>query len=88
MPTGFDPVPTCRYDECVIHFQGINGSTATGCQANDGDPIRTPTKVLMPRLLARIEQGHLFISFRVKTVCLRPFITVTPSASETQITLI
>ena len=76
MPPGLDPPPPGLDEKGVVELQSDHSRTANRCQAEDMRPINTPGKVLVPVLLAQIEQWDSLASERIGGVSARSFVAI------------
>lgn len=71
----------------IVQPESDNCGPAAGCQANDFKTILTPTKMLLPCLLAWIEQRRVFARHWIKRVCFSALVAVAQRASQPKVLL-
>lgn len=77
MPAGHHPATTRTCQEIVVEFECQNRSPSAARLPMNEQTIFTPLKMLLPLLLARIEDAHAFAGFWIEVVGLSRFVAVT-----------
>ena len=82
MPAGSYPATPHRDSDQTVQLERDDGGTTAWCQSGNARSVFTPSEMLIPTLVAGIEQGDTPARFRIATLSLSALETVTQSARE------
>ena len=80
-----NPDCTSRQDKRFVHLESGYRGSSRGRQPDDSDAFSVPSKVVMPKLCARVEQLDSRARFRVNRVGAIRLIPVAQCAGKTQV---